>query len=104
MNGHLILQRTIENINTKVLTTIGTQDLGQGPFSLMYIKIAMENPTWNAKSHTIGQASLAIQKITITQGVDIPENINHKIPLSEMDYMWFTPGGGGGLSYTSLLP
>lgn len=100
VNGHLLLTRTIEDTDTKVITDLGTQDLGQGPFSPMYIKIALENPEWNAKSHTQGQASLAICQIVVIQGADIPENINHKIPLSEMDYAWFTPGGGGGLSYT----
>ncbi len=100
INGALLLVRTFENTNTKIVNPIDTQNLGKGPFSPMYIKIALENPVWNTKSHTVGQASLSIQKITLYQGKDIPENVNHKIPLSEMDYTWFTPGGGGGLSYT----
>ncbi len=104
VDGHLILTRLIEDTDTKVTTELATQDLGKGPFSPMYVKIALENPVWNAKSHAIGQASLAIEKISISQGADIPENIEHKIPLSKMDYMWFTPGGGGGLSYTSFPP
>ncbi len=104
VNGNLILTRVIENIDTQVVTELDSQNLGKGPFSWMYIKIAMENPVWNAKSHIQGTASLAIQKIAISQGTDIPENVNHKIPLSKMDYMWFTPGGGGGISYTSFGP
>ena len=104
VNGHLLLTRSIEDADTKVTTELGTQDLGQGPFSPMYIKIALENPDWNAKSHTVGQASLVIQQILVIQGADIPENISHKIPFSDMDYMWFTPGGGGGLSYTPFCP
>lgn len=104
VNGRLLLTRIIEDVDTKEITDLGTQDLGKGPFSCMYVKIALENPSWNAKSHTQGQALLAVQKIAVTQGADILENSNHKIPLSKMDYMWFTPGGGGGQSYTSFLP
>lgn len=102
VDGHLMLTRIIENVDTKEVTDLGTQDLGQGPFSPMYIKLAMENPSWNSKSHVQGQASLAIQKILVSQGASIPENVAHEIPLSKMDYTWFTPGGGGGISYTSF--
>ncbi len=104
IDGHLILTRTIKDIDAEVITELGSQDLGKGPFSMMYIKIALENPSWNSKSHIKGQASLAVQKIEVNQGSDIPENVDHKIPVSEMDYMWFTPGGGGGLSYTAFPP
>ncbi|MBM3197625.1 MAG: hypothetical protein FJZ58_00020 [Chlamydiae bacterium] len=98
-NGHLLLTRYLVNLNTGIVTQLGTENLGSGPFSSMYVKIALENPDWNSKSHTVGEASLAIQGCSIFQGADIEENIPHKILLSDMDYLWFTPGGGGGISY-----
>ncbi len=70
----------------------------------MYVKIAMENPSWNDKAHTIGSAVLSVQKVVVTQGADIPANVPRAIPISLMDYTWFTPGGGGGMSYTTFLP
>ncbi len=104
VDGHLILKRSIENTISKEVTDFGEQDLGIGPFGAMYIRAALENPIWNAKSHILGTASVAIHNITIVQGEEIPENVKRSIPTSMIDYTWFTPGGGGGIAYTTFLP
>lgn len=97
-NGHMIITRKLDG---KIFST---QDVGPGPFSPTYIKIAFENPdNWNSRGRGNGSAIMTIPKITVhtsppenlSSGVTIPT-----IPASEMDYIWFTPGGGGSPSYT----
>lgn len=90
--GHLILTRILDN------TTFSIQDVGPGPFSPMYVKIALENPNWNSRGLGNGQAQLEIQNITIK--TSIPNDRIPTISITDIDYSWFTPGGGGACSYT----
>jgi len=78
-----------------------TQDLGFGPFSPMYIKIALENPNWNSRGHINGSAEIVVHSVdvnvmpkTTPQGGVIPT-----VAIDDIDYTWFTPGGGGAISY-----
>ena len=95
--GHLILTRSLDE------KQFSHQDIGTGPFSLMYIKIALENPDWNGRGKTDGTANVTIQNISVniqppkglSEGVTIPT-----VSMSDIDYAWFTPGGGGAPSYT----
>lgn len=95
--GHLILTRLLDG------KQFSQQDLGNGPFSPMYIKIALENPGWNSRGETDGNAKVTVKNISVTskppsgleEGVTVPT-----VSKSDIDYAWFTPGGGGGLSYT----
>ncbi|QVL58101.1 MAG: hypothetical protein KFB93_03200 [Simkaniaceae bacterium] len=95
--GHLILTRLLDG------KEFSKQDVGPGPFSPTYIKIALENPNWNSRGKTDGTAKVTIENISVStqpptglnEGVTIPE-----IPIDEIDYAWFTPGGGGSPSYT----
>ena len=77
------------------------QYLGLGPFSPMYIKIALENPNWNSRGHITGKAEMVIHSVDVsispkqdTKGITIPT-----IAIDDIDYIWFTPGGGGAISY-----
>ena len=78
-----------------------TQDLGFGPFSPMYIKIALENPNWNSRGHINGSAEIVVHSVDVNvmpkktpQGGVIPT-----VAIDDIDYTWFTPGGGGAISY-----
>ncbi|MCB1073168.1 MAG: hypothetical protein KDK96_08735 [Chlamydiia bacterium] len=96
-DGHLILTRLLDG------KSFSQQDVGPGPFSPAYIKIALENPDWNSRGKTNGIAKVTIQSISVSStpptglndGVTIPE-----VPIEDIDYAWFTPGGGGSPSYT----
>ena len=102
---NLLLTLAITDQTTGKTTLLGDpQNLGSGPFSFMYVKIGLENPSWNSKSQGLGSASVVLKGISVVQGPDIPENVAQTIPLSEMDYAWFTPGGGGGMSYVPFKP
>lgn len=92
-NGRLTLTRILDGN-----PPFSTQDLGTGPFSPMYVKIALENPEWNSRGLGNGKAQLEIQNITIN--IAPPSGQIPPIPLEQIDYAWFTPGGGGGCSYT----
>ncbi|MCB1067912.1 MAG: hypothetical protein KDK56_06975 [Simkania sp.] len=92
-NNHLILTRIFDGE-----PPFSTQDLGTGPFSPMYIKIAFENPTWNSRGFGNGKAQLEIQKIDIT--ISPPLEQVPTIAPEQIDFAWFTPGGEGGCSYT----
>lgn len=94
-DGTLHLTRKLDDV------TFSSQDLGLGPFSPMYIKIALENPNWNSRAHIKGKAEIVIHSVDVSispkeviKGVTIPT-----IELNEVDYTWFTPGGGGAISY-----
>ncbi len=95
--GHLILTRLLDG------KQFSHQDIGTGPFSPMYIKIALENPDWNSRGKTDGTAKVTIQNVSVSiqppkglsEGVTIPT-----VSTSDIDYAWFTPGGGGAPSYT----
>lgn len=92
-HNRLILNRILDGGSP-----FSTQDLGTGPFSPMYIKIALENPSWNSRGFGNGKAQLEIQSLSIT--ISPPHENVPTIPLDQIDYAWFTPGGGGGCSYT----
>ena len=92
-NNRLILSRMLDGDSP-----FSTQDLGTGPFSPMYIKIALENPNWNSRGFGNGKAELEIQSLSIT--ISPPHENVPTIPMDQIDYAWFTPGGGGGCSYT----
>lgn len=95
--GHLILTRLLNG------KQFSQQDLGNGPFSPMYVKIALENPDWNSRGKTDGNAEVTVQNISIT--IKAPTGLKEEVTIptvskSDIDYAWFTPGGGGGPSYT----
>lgn len=95
--GRLILTRTLDG------KQFSQQDLGTGPFSPMYVKIALENPTWNSRGETDGNAKVTIQNVSVKvqPATDLEEDVTiPTIPTSDIDFAWFTPGGGGGVSYT----
>lgn len=92
-HNHLILTRILDEDSP-----FSTQDLGTGPFSPMYIKIALENPNWNSRGFGNGKAQLEIQNVEIS--ISPPLEQIPTISPDEIDYAWFTPGGGGGCSYT----
>ena len=88
---------------TRILdgTTFSTQDLGLGPFSPMYVKIALENPNWNSRGHITGKAEMVVHSVDVSispkqviKGITIPT-----VAIDDIDFTWFTPGGGGAISY-----
>lgn len=90
-DGRLILTRSFDGT-----ADVFQQDLGTGPFSPANIKIALENPGWNSRGSGNGSAEVTIHSIDITTS---PIGTNG-IGIGEIDYGWFTPGGGGSCSYT----
>lgn len=94
-DGRFTLERSLDG------ETYSTQDLGKGPFGPMYIKIATENPNWNSRGHIKGTAHVVIHSVDVKvsplqviKGNSVPTIANDQI-----DYTWFTPGGGGSISY-----
>ncbi len=98
--GNLILIRTLYDQTTNKTYVLATQDLGKGPFSPMRVEFGLENPNWNQRGQQTpgGNAKIILKNMNVTEGpVPTPKN---PIPVSNMDYTWWTPGGGGGLAYT----
>lgn len=91
-NGDLQVTRYIDG------KVISTQDLGKGPFNPMYIKIALENPSWNPAAKGSGQSNVTISGMT----VDTTPSTNYqttKVPIDSLDFASWTPGGFQGPSY-----
>ena len=94
-DGTFTLVRSLDGV------PFSTQDLGLGPFSPMYIKIALENPNWNSRGHITGKAEMVVHSVDVSispkqdiKGITIPT-----VAIDDIDYTWFTPGGGGAISY-----